>query len=239
MIKCIIIDDEPLALDILEDYIQKVPFLKLVKKCSSALEAIDCLKREAIQLIFLDIQMPDLTGIQFMKSLPKMPDVIFTTAYSNYAIEGFNLNAVDYLLKPISFERFLQAANKYYDRIYNQQNPSGQEDTADEEDGDKFIFVKTEYKIVKVNLKDVLYIEGLKDYIRIVLPQTQLLTLQSMKYMESTLPHKMFVRVHKSYIVSMRYLETIERNKIKVRDKWIPIGNTYRDSFYRIVQSNV
>jgi two-component system, LytTR family, response regulator len=238
MIKCIIIDDEPLALDILEDYIQKVPFLKLVKKCSSALEAIDCLKREAIQLIFLDIQMPDLTGIQFMKALPKMPDVIFTTAYSNYAIEGFNLNAVDYLLKPISFERFLQAANKYYDRIYNQQNPSAQEESSEEE-GDKFIFVKTEYKIVKVNLKDVLYIEGLKDYIRLVMPQTQLLTLQSMKYMESTLPNKMFVRVHKSYIVSMRHLETIERNKIKVRDKWIPIGNTYRDSFYRMVQSNV
>jgi two-component system, LytTR family, response regulator len=238
MIKCIIIDDEPLALDILEDYIQKVPFLKLVKKCSSALEAIDCLKREAIQLIFLDIQMPDLTGIQFMKALPKMPDVIFTTAYSNYAIEGFNLNAVDYLLKPISFERFLQAANKYYDRIYSQQNPTAQEESTEEE-GDKFIFVKTEYKIVKVNLKDVLYIEGLKDYIRLVLPQTQLLTLQSMKYMESTLPSKMFVRVHKSYIVSMRHLETIERNKIKVRDKWIPIGNTYRDSFYRMVQSNV
>ncbi|MCU0445026.1 MAG: LytTR family DNA-binding domain-containing protein [Microscillaceae bacterium] len=237
MIKCIIIDDEPLALDILEDYIQKIPYLKLVKKCGSALEALECLKRESVQLIFLDIQMPDLTGIQFMKALPKMPDVIFTTAYSDYAIEGFNLNAVDYLLKPISFDRFLQAVNKYYDRIYNQQNNTSTEE-ATEEDGDKFIFVKTEYKIVKVNLKDVLYIEGLKDYIRIVLPQSQLLTLQSMKYMESTLPNKMFVRVHKSYIVSIRHLETIERNKIKVRDKWIPIGNTYRDGFYRLVQNN-
>jgi DNA-binding LytR/AlgR family response regulator len=235
MLKCIVVDDEPLALEILEDYIAKIPFLTLIKKCSSALEALECLKKEDIKLIFLDIQMPDLTGIQFMKVLPKTPDVIFTTAYSDYAIEGFNLNAVDYLLKPISFDRFLQAVNKYYDRVTGktQLNNNNEEN---EDDSEKYIFIKTEYRIVKVNLKDVLYIEGLKDYIKIVTPKEQLLTLQSMKYMESTLPFRQFVRVHKSYIISIRHLETIERNKIKVKEKWIPIGNTYRDGFYKIIE---
>lgn len=234
MIRCIVVDDEPLALDILEDYISKVPFLKLVKKCSTALEALDCLKTEEIHLIFLDIQMPDLTGIQFLESLPKKPDVIFTTAYSDYAIEGFNLNAIDYLLKPISFERFLKAANKYYDGI--NKNAANLPSAKGGGQEDEYIFIKTEYKIVKVNLADVLYIEGLKDYIRFVTVNEQLLTLQSMKGMEEILPYKKFMRVHKSYIISLKHIETIERNKIKIRDKWIPIGNTYRESFFKVIE---
>ncbi len=238
MINCIIIDDEPLALDILEDYISKVPFLKLIKKCMSAIEALDYLKENKIDLIFLDIQMPDLTGIQFIKSLPRKPDVIFTTAYSDYAIEGFNLNAVDYLLKPISFERFLRAANKYYDTIHRKITGNSNLNTS-ESKGENFIFIKTEYKIVKIDLADILYIEGLKDYIRFVTPKEQLLTLQSMKSMEEHLPSPRFIRVHKSYIVSMQHVEAIERNKIKIKDKWVPIGNTYRDSFYKIVESKI
>ena len=165
MIKCIVVDDEPLALDILEDYISKVPYLQLVKKCGNAIDALETLKKTKIDLIFLDIQMPDLTGIQFMKSLSRKPGVIFTTAYSDYAIEGFNLNAVDYLLKPISFERFLKAANKFYDANTKTNGSNGHVPREDKQD---FIFIKTEYKIVKVNLEEVLYIEGLKDYVKIV-----------------------------------------------------------------------
>lgn len=237
MIKCIVIDDEPLALDILEEYISKVPFLSLRKKCGSALEALEFLKQEKIDLIFLDIQMPDLTGIQFTKSLSVKPEIIFTTAYSDYALEGFNLNAVDYLLKPISFERFLRAANKIYDAVI--KNNSQPKKETQSESSNNYIFIKTEYRIVKVNLDEVLYIEGLKDYIRIVTAKEQLLTLQSMRYMEETLPFRQFIRVHKSYIVSLRYVEAIERNKIKIKDKWIPIGNTYRDSFFKILGSSV
>lgn len=228
MINCIIVDDEPLALDILEDYIKKVPFLNLSKKCLSSMEAMDILQKEKMDLVFLDIQMPDLTGIELLKTLPQKPDVIFTTAYSDYAIEGFNLDAVDYLLKPISFERFLKAANKYYSNP--QHAPSLHE---------PYLFIKTEYKIVKVNLEDIMYIEGLKDYIRFVTTQDQLLTLQSMKSMEETLAPHRFIRVHKSYIVSLRHIEAIERNKIKIKDKWIPIGNTYRDSFYQILDGKI
>jgi DNA-binding LytR/AlgR family response regulator len=239
MINCLIIDDEPLALDILEDYIEKVPFLNLIKKCTSALEALEFLKKTPVDLILSDIQMPDLTGIQFLRSLAKKPDVIFTTAYSDYAVEGFNLNAVDYLLKPIAFERFLQAVNKYHEWITKHQQPQPNAEDNAESNGDKFIFIKTEYKILKVNLDDVLYIEGLKDYIRIVTSKEQLLTLQSMKVMEATLPPRQFVRVHKSYIVSLKYLEAIERNKIKIKEKWIPIGNTYKDHFYKIVEGKV
>ena len=236
MIKCIVVDDEPLALDILEDYISKVPYLRLIKKCVNAIDALEILKNTKVDLIFLDIQMPDLTGIQFMKSLSRKPGVIFTTAYSDYAIEGFNLNAVDYLLKPISFERFLKASNKFYDGIVKNKGTNGQEFSENQQD---FIFIKTEYKIVKVNLKEVLYIEGLKDYIRFVTNKEQLLTLQSMKVMEENLSYKRFIRVHKSYIVSLQHIEAIERNKIKIRDKWIPIGNTYKDSFYKIVEGKI
>ncbi|MDX2306198.1 MAG: LytTR family DNA-binding domain-containing protein [Microscillaceae bacterium] len=238
MIKCIVVDDEPLALDILEDYIEKVPFLNLNKKCVSAIDALESLKLEKVDLIFLDIQMPDLTGIQFVKSLSHKPDVIFTTAYSDYALEGFNLNAVDYLLKPISFERFLRAVNKYYDSFNNKVAQAPKQHGSEHED-DKFIFIKTEYRIVKVNLSDILYIEGLKDYIRFVTPGTQLLTLQSMKSMEESLPSRQFIRVHKSYIVALQHIEAIERNKIKIKDKWIPIGNTYRDSFFKLVESKI
>ena len=238
MIKCIVVDDEPLALDILEDYIDKVPFLNLTKKCVSAIEALESLKSEKVDLIFLDIQMPDLTGIQFVKSLAQKPDIIFTSAYSDYALEGFNLNAVDYLLKPISFERFLRAVNKYYDS-FNNKSGTAPKPHSIESDEEKFIFIKTEYRIIKVNLSDILYIEGLKDYIRFVTPSNQLLTLQSMKSMEESLPKRQFIRVHKSYIIALQHIEAIERNKIKIKDKWIPIGNTYRESFFKLVESKI
>ncbi|EAY31234.1 LytR/AlgR family response regulator transcription factor [Microscilla marina] len=233
-IRCIIVDDEPLATDILEAYVSKIAFLELVQICANAFEALDCLKRNTIDLIFLDINMPDLSGIEFLNALPQKPAVIFTTAYADYAVEGFNLDAVDYLLKPISFDRFLKAANKAESFLASKQ--SGKEVVGADEAPTEHLFVKTEYKIVKVNLKDIWYVEGLKDYIKIVTFEGQLLTLQSMKNMQETLPDAQFMRVHKSYIIAMAYIESIERNKIKIQDKWIPIGTTYRDQFYKRIE---
>ncbi|WP_299456100.1 LytTR family DNA-binding domain-containing protein [uncultured Microscilla sp.] len=233
-IRCIIVDDEPLATDILEAYVSKIAFLELVQICANAFEALDCVKKNTIDLIFLDINMPDLSGIEFLNALPQKPAVIFTTAYADYAIEGFNLDAVDYLLKPISFDRFLKAANKAESFLVSKQ--LGKEVVGFDEAPTEYLFVKTEYKIVKVNLKDIWYVEGLKDYIKIVTSGGQLLTLQSMKNMLETLPDVQFMRVHKSYIVAMAYIETIERNKIKIQDKWIPIGTTYRDQFYKRIE---
>lgn len=235
-IRCIIVDDEPLAAEILEAYISKVAFLDLVQTCADAFEAMECLKQEKVDLIFLDINMPDLSGIEFLNALPQKPAVIFTTAYADYAVEGFNLDAVDYLLKPISFERFMKAANKAESAL-NQTSTTDAPTTPTTEDApSEHMFIKTEYKIVKVDLKDIWYVEGLKDYIKIVTPDGPLLTLQSMKNMQETLPNARFMRVHKSYIVAIGHIESIERNKIKIQDKWIPIGITYRDQFYKRIE---
>ena len=235
-IRCIIVDDEPLAADILEAYVSKVPFLELVKTCADAFEAMECLKQEKVDLIFLDINMPDLSGIEFLNALPQKPAVIFTTAYADYAVEGFNLDAVDYLLKPISFERFMKAANKAESALNQVGTSQTNEKTSEESTSSEHLFIKTEYKIVKVDLKDIWYVEGLKDYIKIVTPEGPLLTLQSMKSMQEYLPNARFMRVHKSYIIAIAHIESIERNKIKIQDKWIPIGTTYRDQFYKRIE---
>lgn len=234
-IRCIIVDDEPLATEILEAYVSKISFLELVQICANAFEAIECLKQHTVDLIFLDINMPDLSGIELLNTLATKPAVIFTTAYANYAVEGFNLDAVDYLLKPIPFDRFVKAANKA--EAFFSSKQTTQDDSAMAEVQSEYLFVKTEYKIVKVNLKDILYVEGLKDYIKIVTPEGQLLTLQSMKNMQETLPDAQFMRVHKSYIVAIAHIESIERNKINIQDKWIPIGTTHRDQFYKRIEN--
>lgn len=236
-IRCIIVDDEPLAVEILEAYVSKVPFLELQQTCANAFEAMDCLKQHVVDLVFLDINMPDLSGIEFLNALPKKPSVIFTTAYADYAVEGFNLDAVDYLLKPISFDRFLKAANKA-EHLFNLAHKKNNAPTqpAAAKQNSEFLFVKTEYKIVKVNLSDVWYVEGLKDYIKIVTPDGPLLTLQSMKNMQENLPSEKFMRVHKSYIIAIAHIESIERNKIKIHEKWIPIGTTYREQFYKRIE---
>jgi DNA-binding LytR/AlgR family response regulator len=234
-IRCIIVDDEPLATEILEAYVSKVSFLELVQICANAFEAMECLKQHTVDLIFLDINMPDLSGIELLNTLATKPAVIFTTAYADYAVEGFNLDAVDYLLKPISFDRFVKAANKAESFLSSKQ--ATQDDSPSAEVQSEYLFVKTEYKIVKVNLRDILYVEGLKDYIKIVTPEGQLLTLQSMKNMQETLPDAQFMRVHKSYIVAIAHIESIERNKINIQDKWIPIGTTHRDQFYKRIEN--
>jgi two-component system, LytTR family, response regulator len=211
-IKCIAIDDEPLALEIIKDYSGKVPFLDLVKTFDNALESMDYLKNNKADLLFLDIQMEELTGIQLLKVLNPKPNVIFTTAYDSFAIQGFELDAVDYLLKPISFERFLKAVNKVYEKLNVEQlieNKS--KEVTIYTPGDDYFFVKTEFRLEKVKFSDILYIEGMGDYLRIVTPGKRLMTLQNFKKMEEMLPANKFYRVHKSYIVSLDKIENIER----------------------------
>lgn len=237
-IKCLIVDDEPLAQDILETYVQKVPDLELVGKCPNAVEARQILKTEKIDLLFLDIQMPEITGLDFMKSLNNPPNVIFTTAYANYAVEGFNLNAVDYLLKPISFDRFLKAINKIENKLGTSVNSGGQE--ANSNEPDDYVFVKTDKKMVKVKYKEIQYIEGLKDYVMIYTVDGRHITLMTMKSLQEQLPDRMFKRVHKSYIISVDKINAVVGHMVEIdgASKLIPIGNSYKDDFFKIVEDH-
>jgi len=244
MINVIIVDDEPLAQDVLETYVEKVPNLNLVKKCSNALEANEALKTEEIDLMFLDIQMPQLTGIDFLKSLVNPPIVIFTTAYPNYAIEGFELNALDYLLKPISLDRFMKAVNKANEQIKIQRKISDNEEAIKEEGKtqEDFTFVKADKKLVKVNYEDVIYIEGLKDYVIIRQDDDRVITLQTMKSLEAKLPSDTFRRIHRSYIVNLNRINAIVGNMVEViekgKAKHLPIGKNYREDLLEIINKN-
>lgn len=229
---CIIVDDEPLAQDILEDYIQKISSLQLVAKCKNAFEASEALKQNEIDLMFLDIQMPEITGIQFLASLEKKPLVIFTTAYSNYALEGFELSAIDYLLKPFSPERFLKSVNKAQELFDLKQTENTPQPVEEEKD---HIFVKSDYQTVKVKFDEVLYIEGLKDYVRIHTINGRIMTLMNLKAILAKLPLSQFIRVHRSYIVSFNAIQKIERHRILIGDKRIPIGDSYKEEFNKYV----
>ena len=230
MIKTIIVDDEPLALDILEAFIEKMPNLELVARCENAFEANEAINAQQVDLIFLDIQMPQMNGIEFLKSLQNPPSVIFTTAFSDYAIEGFELNAVDYLLKPISMDRFMKAVNKASDRI-NQTSKNG----GNEEEG--YFFVKADKKLVKINFDDIIYIEGLKDYVIIKQESGRVITLQTMKSLEAKLPSPPFKRVHRSYIVNTDRIKALDGNSLEVIEKGqvkiLPIGKNYRDDLLK------
>lgn len=222
MIRAVIVDDEPLALEILESFIEKIPEVELIGKCSNALEANNLLKETPVDLMFLDIQMPELSGIEFVKSLRNPPHIVFTTAYPDYALEGFELNAIDYLLKPIAFDRFLKAVNKATDRVKNESS----------EVEDEYFFVKADKKLVKINYSDILYIEGLKDYVIIKCNEGRVITLQTMKSLEEKLPDNMFMRVHRSYIINLESISAVEGNTIYLnnkQDKSVPIGKNYRD----------
>ena len=230
---CIIVDDEPLAQQIIEQYVQTIPFLTLLGKCSSSFEAFDMLRIQKVDLIFLDIHMPNVSGIDFISALDYKPYFIFTTAYSEHALEGFNLNAVDYLLKPIPFERFLKAVNKAYE-LYtlrnNKREPRAEHNESKKTDG--FIMVKSDYQTQKIALNDIIYIEGLKDYVKInLMTGKPVVTLNSLKNMADKLPSDVFIRVHKSYIVSINKINSIVRNRIIIGDKWIPIGENFKDMF--------
>ncbi len=241
ILKCIAVDDEPLALDIIEDYISKVPFLQLVKRTENAIEALQLVQEGGIDLVFLDIQMPDLTGIQFLKIANGKANYILTTAYSQYALESYDLNVSDYLLKPIAFDRFYKAVEKVRTQLQKAIQPATPVPAepvaapAVVNAAQDFIFVKTEHKIQKIKLSDILYIEGLKDYISIYTKNERIITLQNMKKMEETLPKGEFIRVHKSYIIALDKIESIERSRISIASKIIPIGDTYRDEFFKLI----
>ncbi len=240
MINVIIVDDEPLAQDVLETYIEKIPDLNLVKKCSNALEANDTLKNNDIDLMFLDIQMPQITGTDFLKTLKNPPAVIFTTAYPNYALDGFELNALDYLLKPISLERFMKAVNKAQEIIELKQGEGGQGGGKEEEED--YIFVKADKKLVKVNYKDIIYIEGLKDYVIIRMDSNRVITLQTMKSLEEKLPAHIFRRIHRSFIVNVERIDAVVGNMVEVMEKnqakHLPIGKNYRDDLLDLINKN-
>lgn len=221
--RCIIVDDEPLAHDILSDYVSKLKHLELVNTYTNPIEAFSSIERDKIELVFLDVQMPELTGIQFMKLLGNKAKVILTTAYPEYALDGYEHNVVDYLLKPISFERFQKAC----DKVVN--NAAVVEENSVELD---HIFIKSEHKIVRIDLSSILYIEGLKDYISIYTTKERVLTLMNMKKIEEMLPSKRFIRVHKSYIVPLDKINSIEKNRIYIDGQGVPIGDTYKDEFY-------
>lgn len=233
MLKCLIIDDEPLALTLLEDYISRIPFLKFSSSFVNPLEALISLNKKQCDLIFLDIQMPQLNGIQFMEILNHRSMVIITTAYQEYAIDGFEHNVIDYLLKPFSFDRFFKAVEK----AYNARNPN---DTLNAyknmfPSNTGYIFVKVENKMVRVELDDIIYIEGLKNYVSIYTKTQRIVTLQVMKQLEDILSPNRFVRVHKSFIVALDKINSIERQEIYLKDKIVPIGNTYSENFYRVL----
>mgnify|MGYP005990190945 CR=1 FL=1 len=244
MINVIIVDDEPLAQDVLETYIEKLPDLNLVRKCSNALEANDALKNSPVDLMFLDIQMPQLTGIDFLKTLTNPPIVIFTTAYPNYAIEGFELNALDYLLKPISLDRFMKAVNKATEQLelQNKLKEVPAENSKKEEEEKDFTFVKADKKLIKVNYRDIIYIEGLKDYVIIRQDADRVITLQTMKSLESKLPKDHFKRIHRSFIVNLDRINAIVGNMVEViekgKPKHLPIGKNYRDELLEIINQN-
>jgi two-component system LytT family response regulator len=239
MIRCLVVDDEPLALHVLEDYIAKVPFLQLVKATTNPIEALTLVQQGAADLVLLDVQMPELTGLQFLRIANGRAKVILTTAYPQYALEGYDLDVIDYLLKPIAFDRFFRAVQKAQGMIEPAVKPVIKEEPAPVAYDDflsDFIFVKTEHKIQKVYLNDIKFIEGLKDYISIFTPAERIITLQGMKKMEEALPERHFIRVHKSYIVSLSKIDSIERSRIFIGDKIIPIGDTYRDEFFATIE---
>lgn len=237
MINAIIVDDEPLAQDVLEAHLMKIPEVNLVAKCDNAIEARKVLSENDIDLVYLDIQMPEITGIEFVKSLTNPPSIIFTTAFDNYAVEGFELNAIDYLLKPISIERFMKATTKALDMIESSHLSQAAEIDSSTDD---YMFVKADKKLVKVNYSDVIYIEGLKDYVIIKRNDKRIITLQTMKSLESKLPSDIFLRIHRSYIVNLKKIEAIMGNMVEVNEKGqvkhLPVGKNYRDELLAIIQ---
>ena len=230
-IKCLVVDDEPLAREGIADYVSKIDFLELVTVCSGAVEANNFLNAHKIDLIFLDIEMPGMSGVSFVQSLIQPPMIIFTTAYPNYALAGYEVNAVDYLVKPISFERFLKAANKANEKFKTKG------DSENEEEG-KFIFIKTENKFLKINYEDILYIEGLKDYVKIHTAQGKQLALANLKTIGAALPENIFMRVHKSYIVSLQKISSVEGSGLKIGLVEIPIGKEFKEKLFEKLINN-
>jgi two-component system LytT family response regulator len=221
-INCIVIEDEPLALKKLTGFINKIEYLRLSKSFDNAIEAISYLKGNSVDLIFLDIHMEEFTGIQFLETIKQRPKIIITTAYDKYAVKGYEFEVADYLLKPFTFERFLQAVEKVSNNITEKLTPVSSD----------YIFVKTEYRLEKIKVSEILYIEGMNEYLRIVTEDKKIMTLQNFKSMEEILPKNNFLRVHKSFIVAIDKIESIERNRIKIQKMIIPISDSYKEIFF-------
>ncbi len=220
-LKCILVDDEQLARTLLKNYIQKMPELDLIGEFKNPLDALAKLRESEVDLMFLDIQMPNITGIELLRSLKAKPMVVFTTAYAEFALEGYQLDVIDYLLKPFTFERFLQATNKALELHALKQ--SGKSDTRD------FVTVRADHKIHKIYLDDILYIEGLKEYVSYYTETARIIVLQSLKGLEETLPSDKFLRIHKSYIVPVERIKAMDGNQVEIGDKKIPIGRSYKE----------
>lgn len=223
MTKCIIIDDEPLAIKLLSSYVEKIDELSLLESFSNPIEAINYIKQNEVNLIFLDIQMPELNGMDFAKLVDQNTKIIFTTAYPDYAVEGFELKALDYLVKPISFPRFAASVDRI--KSSSQSIPSTKLEEANH------IFVKTEYRLQRLNLDDIYYLKGMGDYCQIVYKEGQIMTLENMKSLEQRMNPFKFVRIHKSYIVAIDQIEFVERNRVKLNDAYLPISATYEQNF--------
>lgn len=231
-IKCVIIDDEPLALKVLETHVNATPFLELSAQFTNALEAISYINQNQVDLIFIDIQMPDINGLEVIKKLERKPMVIFTTAYSDYAMEGFKSDAIDYLLKPIDFDDFSKAVNKA--KVLHSAN------SVNINTNKSFLFIKSEYKIIRINLDDILYIQGMSEYVKIHLQKANpIMSLISLKSLEAQLPENKFMRVHKSYIVNLEKIVMIERGEI-IYDNGtvIPVSSQYKDKFQNFIDNN-
>lgn len=232
MINCIAVDDEPLALDLMESYIKQTPSLHLVKTCKSAAEALEVLQNEKIDLMFLDIQMPGITGVQFVNSLKHRPMVVFTTAYTKYALEGYELDILDYLVKPFAFERFLKTVNKALDahKLLNSSTPTTLKQLPPDH-----LFVNADYSLVKINIPEIAYVEGLKDYIKIFVSGNNkaIITRMSMKAIEERLVLMGFNRIHKSYIVNISKISSIKKSKLVVDGQELAIGESYRELLFK------
>ena len=237
-IRSLIIDDEPLAQRVIEKYAQDIPFLEIVGKCNQAVEAIEFLHQKQIDLLFLDINMPKLSGIDFLKTMKNPPLVIITTAYAEFALEGYELDVVDYLMKPFAFDRFVKAVHKAQDMLITKMTPEAQSGATDQAQEEQFIFVKSGKKTFKVNLGDLMYVEALGDYVKIYTHERMIVSYQSLKNIESILPSSRFPRVHKSYVISLSKVELIEGNQVRIGEKYIPIGSNYKMEFEKLVRSN-
>ncbi len=243
---CIIVEDEPLARQLLEQYVLKVPHLKLIRAFSNPIEALDFLRNNEVDILFSDIQMPEITGITLLKILQKKPLIILTTAYSEYAIEGYELDVIAYLLKPITFEKFLKAVEKATQLKSQQQQAREPLKSPYTEGGGNvtsnetqpFIFVKDGTKLVKIRLQDILYIEGLKDYVSIHTREKKIVSLQTMKSLEAQLPDNQFIRIHNSYIVSLEGIDAIEKERVQIGKLFLPISDTYRKAFKEFIERN-
>ena len=226
-IRCIIVDDEPMARDILTSFVARVSQIELVKSCSNAMEAFDVINNQEVDLVFLDINMPEVSGLSLAASITKKTKIIFTTAYREYAVDGFNLHAVDYLLKPIAFERFLQAIQKLFEITNTKNEPKTVSET---NIVTNFIFVRADRKMIKINFNDIIYIESLSDYIKIHTPKETITTRETIKNIETKLPSASFLRIHRSYIVSISKITSYTNEFIELHKKALPISRSYKES---------